>query len=205
MLAVHWSPVSNTKVILKNGIRPSDIGVFCFPLTGNMQLDRWWITAFNKWKWRKYRKKYNGFIFRITQADMPAHFGHWVGSQGDKSKLSITDLKELEKGFRETIIWRIGEQIASKTDTIPWWKTDQYSQLAEEAIRQDKKVLTENMNDYGLMRYTFEDHEIILSHAISSDRIIKVISAEGDTGRAQRRKKKYGPPKHRKAIFSTED
>lgn len=204
MLAVHWTPVNNTKTILKNGIRPSDLGVFCFPLTGNMQLDRWWIRAFNKWKWRQ-RKKYNGIIFRITQEDMPAHFGHVIGSRGDKDQLNITDLKELEKNYRETVLWRIGEQIGWKIEPTAWSMSDQYTQLAEEAIKADKRVLTDNMNDYDLMRYTFEDYEIILSRAISPDRIIKVISAEGDTGREQRRKKKYGPPKHRKSIFKTED
>lgn len=32
MLVVHWSPVNNTKNILKNGITKSQNGVYCFPV-----------------------------------------------------------------------------------------------------------------------------------------------------------------------------
>jgi predicted Zn-dependent protease len=34
MLVVHWSPVKNTRRILRTGIRKSPEGLFCFPLTG---------------------------------------------------------------------------------------------------------------------------------------------------------------------------
>jgi len=75
MLAVHWTPVSKTKSILKNGISKSKKGLYCFPLTGLKSLDRWWIHFFNQCGARQ-RKKYNGVVFRLKQSDMPAYFGH---------------------------------------------------------------------------------------------------------------------------------
>lgn len=76
MLAIHWSPVKNTKHILKNGIKRSRTGVYCFPLTGHRALDKWWAGYFkNHYFINKERKtQYDGFIFRITQADLPARF-----------------------------------------------------------------------------------------------------------------------------------
>lgn len=50
MLAIHWSPVSNTKRIMKNGIIKSNNGVYCFPLTGHRSLDMWWVKAFNQYQ-----------------------------------------------------------------------------------------------------------------------------------------------------------
>ncbi len=48
MVAVHWTPVNNTKDILKKGITKSKNGLYCFPLTGHKFLDRWWIYFFSQ-------------------------------------------------------------------------------------------------------------------------------------------------------------
>ncbi|WP_418026450.1 hypothetical protein [Paenibacillus sp. JJ1722] len=77
MLVVHWSPVNYSKNILKNGIRKSRNGVYCFPLTGHIALDRWWMKALKRF--RKDGKKYNGFVFRVEESDFPAYFGHFIG------------------------------------------------------------------------------------------------------------------------------
>lgn len=74
MLAVHWSPVANTKQILKKGIRKSKAGLFCFPLTGHPTVDRWWLRVVRA---ERRPKHYNGFIFRITQEDLPATMAGW--------------------------------------------------------------------------------------------------------------------------------
>jgi hypothetical protein len=112
MLAVHWTPVSNTKSILKNGITKSKKGLFCFPLTGHKFLDRWWLYFFNQCGVRE-RKQYNGIVFRLKEQDMPAYFGSWIGatSKSDFEK-EITDLKTLGHEFKEVITWRLGEEIA---------------------------------------------------------------------------------------------
>ena len=111
MLAVHWTPVSNTKGILKNGITKSKKGLFCFPLTGHKFLDRWWLYFFNQCGVRA-RKQYNGIVFRLKQQDMPAYFGHWVGAINNSDfKKEITDLKTLGQEFREAITWRLGEEM----------------------------------------------------------------------------------------------
>ena len=72
MLAIHWSPVKNTGKILKNGIRKSKNGLYCFPLTGHREIDKHWIKGFGL----KYRQRveYNGFIFRIEQQDFACVF-----------------------------------------------------------------------------------------------------------------------------------
>lgn len=129
MLAVHWTPVNNTKSILKNGIRKSKRGLFCFPLTGNKMLDKWWVNFFNQCHVRA-RKKYNGIVFRIMQEDLPAHYGHWIG---DPVK-DITDLKAFEERYRETILWRMGERVAWQKSPNGWMDSDKYAELGEAAV-----------------------------------------------------------------------
>jgi len=110
MLAIHWTPVNNTKSILRNGIACSKKGLYCFPLTGLASLDRWWIYFFNQCGVRQ-RKKYNGIIFRIQQQDLPAYFGHWIGATNkDQFSKEITCLKMFKAKYRETVIWRLGEE-----------------------------------------------------------------------------------------------
>ena len=77
MLAIHWSPVKNTKKILNQGITKSKNGIYCFPLTGHFALDKWWVKAFNQYNFCVNKKKYNGFIFKIEKQFLPAYFGHW--------------------------------------------------------------------------------------------------------------------------------
>ena len=79
MLVIHWSPVKNTKHILKDGITKNKNGVYCFPLTGNRYVDKFWVDVFNS----KNKKKFNGFIFRLEESDMPAYFGDWFGATND--------------------------------------------------------------------------------------------------------------------------
>lgn len=116
MLAVHWAPVSKTKHILRNGIRKSPNGLYCFPLTGHKALDRWWVYFFNQCRVRD-RKKYNGIVFHIEQEDFPAYFGYWYGATNrDRFKKEITSLKQLGATFREDIMWRLGEMIAQRKE-----------------------------------------------------------------------------------------
>lgn len=200
MLAVHWTPVNNTKSILKNGIRKSKTGLYCFPLTGIQQLDKWWVNFFNQGRVRA-RKKYNGIVFRITQDDLPASFGHWVGDLD----LNITDLKTLESEYRETVLWRIGEQIAADRSLEDWKDSDKFMPFAEAAIKNNPGLLHEHMRSFDFMRFTFEDYQIILSKAIAADRIIKVIPQGNEFGRVIKQRKKIGPVKHRKALYQSED
>lgn len=94
MLVVHWSPVSNTKNILKNGIAKSQNGVYCFPVTGHLSLDRWWMKALKSFK--RDGKRYNGFIFRVQEQDLPAYFNHFIGAtSGDRFEKPIATLARL--------------------------------------------------------------------------------------------------------------
>ena len=96
MLAIHWSPVKNTKNILKNGITKSKTGLYCFPLTGNYTMDKRWISILSR-----SRKRYNGFVFKIEKEDLPAVFDEWIGyTTGDKFKMEIKSLEELESRYR---------------------------------------------------------------------------------------------------------
>lgn len=197
MLAVHWTPVSKTKNILKNGIKKSKKGLYCFPLTGHKSLDRWWIYFFNQCGVRQ-RKKYNGIVFRIKQNDLPAYFGHWIGATNkDNLKKEITNLKELGKEFKETIIWRLGEELASNENigndiSDHEKRTELYLQLVENELEKNPSVLTDKLNDLDFMTYSLEDYQIVLSNSISADRIIKLIPQGDEFGRIKRLNKKYG-------------
>jgi hypothetical protein len=201
MLVVHWTPVNNTKSILKNGIRKSKTGVYCFPLTGHKLLDKWWVNFFNQ-EGVRHRKKYNGIVFRITQEDLPAYFGHWVGAQEKK----ITELKEFEAEYRNSILWRIGERIA-RAESFEAWKDggDNFVPLSEAVVTANPKIIQEHMNSFGFMGYTFEDYQIILSNSISPNRIIKVLPQGNEFGRVLKQKKKFGPIKHRKSFYQSEE
>jgi len=197
MLAVHWTPVNRTKTILKNGITKSKKGLYCFPLTGHKSLDRWWIYFFNQCGVRQ-RKKYNGIVFRLKQQDLPAYFGHWIGATNkDNFKKRITDLKTLGSEFRQTILWRLGQEIAKKldldTDIYDLDKlTELYLRLAEEEIGKSPKTLIERLNELDFMTTALEDYQIVLSNSISPDRIIKILPQGDEFGRVTRLKKKYG-------------
>ncbi len=191
MLAVHWTPVNNTKSILKNGITKSNKGLYCFPLTGLKSVDRWWIHFFNQCKVRE-KKNYNGIVFKIKQEDMPAYFGHWVGATNkDNFDKEIKTVEELGKNFRETIMWRLGEEIARQLD-IPHndQNSDLYLRLAEQEILKSPKTYNEQMKSIDFMAFTFEDYQIVLSSSIPAKRIIKVMPQGDEFGRVIRQKKK---------------
>ncbi|XZF14089.1 hypothetical protein ACTHGU_20105 [Chitinophagaceae bacterium MMS25-I14] len=192
MLAIHWAPVSKTKSILRNGITKSGEGLYCFPLTGIKQLDRWWVWYFNRYHAHR-RKKYNGFIFRIEQTDLPAYFGHWVNNRREPQTDS---LEELEKQFRETVLWRLGEEMTFRLGIRSHYNLDRaktdalFYQLADEEMKRRPEALSEFMNNLQYMRFTFEDYEIMLSHSIPAKRIIKIIPADNTAGKVLRIKKR---------------
>lgn len=196
MLAIHWTPVNETKKILKNGIRKSKKGLYCFPLTGHKHLDKWWVNFFNQCRVRP-RKKYNGIVFRIEKNDLPACFGHWIGATNkDNFTKEIKDLKFLEKQYRDTLLWRMGEEIAWANNlghTIYEFETIDklYTDLAEKEIMKNPGALTERLNSIGFMTYSLEDYQIVLSNSISADRIVKVIPQGNEFGRVLRQEKKY--------------
>jgi hypothetical protein len=197
MLAVHWTPVNRTKTVLKNGITKSKKGLYCFPLTGHKSLDKWWVNFFNQCGVRD-RKKYNGIVFRLKQQDLPAYFGNWIGATNkDNFKKEITDIKRLGVEFRDTILGRLGEELAKKlnvgSDIYDYEKQAKlFLKLAEQEIQQSPKTLTERFNELGFMMNALEDYQIVLSHSIAPDRIIRVIPQGDEFGRVTRLKKKYG-------------
>jgi hypothetical protein len=195
MLAVHWTPVSKTKNILKNGITKSKKGLYCFPLTGHKALDRWWIYFFNQCGVRQ-RKKYNGIVFRIKQQDLPAYFGHWGGATTrDTFEKEIKTLKQLGAAYKEMLIWRLGEMLAHQAkigngiydhDKLD----DLYIGLAEQAIAKSPKAFTDKLNDLNFMTFSLEDYQIVLTNSIPADRIIKLLPQGDEFGRVQRQRKK---------------
>ena len=197
MLAVHWTPVNDTKKVLKNGIRKSKKGLFCFPLTGHKHLDKWWVNFFNQCGARQ-RKKYNGIVFRIKKEDLPAYFGHWIGATNRHDfKKEILDLKSFGKQYRETLLWRMGEEIA-RANNLDYGINDYkivdklYSELADKEMMNNTSTLNERLNSIDFMSYTLDDYQIVLSNSISADRIIKVMPQGNDFGRVLRQQKKYG-------------
>ncbi|OXA81952.1 hypothetical protein B0A58_01010 [Flavobacterium branchiophilum NBRC 15030 = ATCC 35035] len=146
----------------------------------------------------RQRKKYNGVVFRIKQSDLPAYFGHWISATNkDNFKKEITNLKELGKEFKQTIIWRLGEELAEKEnigkDIFDHEKrTELYLELVEKELEKNPSVLNEKLNDLDFMTYSLEDYQIVLSNSITADRIIKLIPQGDEFGRITRLKKKYG-------------
>lgn len=197
MLAVHWTPVSKTKSILKNGITKSKKGLYCFPLTGLKSLDRWWIYFFNQCGARQ-RKKYNGIVFRLKQEDLPAYFGRWIGATNrDDFKKEITNLKTLGTEFRQTILWQLGEELARQLNLSSNLydhkkQTELFLRLAELEIQKSPKALTQKTADIDFMTFALEDYQIVLTNSISSDRILKVLPQGDEFGRVTKLRKKYG-------------
>jgi hypothetical protein len=239
MLVVHWSPVKNTKNIMKNGISKSKNGLYCFPLTGKKIIDRWWVRAFNQSNYRKYRTHYNGFIFRIKKEDLPAVFDHAYGyTSRDNFEMQIYSLKELKLRYRERIIHKIGEKIVkynfSKTEEAreiakniynkwlfrfghthykslddpilledaysDWLESksinefvpilEMYLEMAKAEIENNPVLFNESSNSDEFLEKTFSDWQIILTRAISPNRIIKIVSDRNEYGRVLYKQKK---------------
>jgi hypothetical protein len=196
MLAIHWTPVSNTKKILKNGIRKSKKGLFCFPLTGYKQLDKWWVTFFNQNR-EKGRKKYNGIVFRIKKEDFPAYFGYWYNATNRHDfKKEITNLKSFGAKYRTLLLWRMGMEIAKNENLV----TDKYDcemidklylELADKEIMNETSSLNEKINSIENMRSTLYDFQIVLSNSISAERILKVLPLANESGKVSKQKKKF--------------
>ena len=185
MLAVHWSPVKNTKDIVRNGIRKSKRGVFCFPLTGQPNLDKWWAKAFRQWS---PRTAYNGFIFRIVEADLPASFSHRLHGADDKPLATIAQIKA---EFEQNIMFRIGQRHFGYTLEADVKHSDEYERVGREIVAQNPERYLEVLNgDAKFLEYVFEDYQIVLSHSIAPHRILHIMSGGHDYGRNIARKKK---------------
>ncbi len=195
MLAVHWTPVNNTKKIIRGGIKKSKKGLYCFPLTGHKSIDRWWLYFFNQCKVRQ-RKKYNGVIFKIIEEDLPAYFGHWSGATNkDKFLKDFKTVKELSTEFRNILLWRMGEILAAekglKNQLYSYEKgSELYLELAEKEIEKSDKAFSDKLNDLDFMTYALEDYQIVLNNSIPAKRILKIIPQYDKSGRQIRQKKK---------------
>ena len=187
MLVVHWSPVKNTRQILKNGIRKSGPGVYCFPMAGNPSSYRYWRHLFRAGR----PLEYNGFVFRLTPGDLPASFGHYAGGT------TYLTLPELTAAYRARIIHYIanchiplgyGDYADDKLTT---------EELEALVASTFQKLSTA---DPGLYQRTladcpFADYQIVLPHSIAPERIIKVIPGGGQSGRQIRNKRRYANEK----------
>lgn len=187
MLVVHWSPVNNSKHILKNAISKNKNGVYCFPITGHVALDRWWMKALKRF--RRDGKNYNGFIFKVEEQDLPAYFGHYMGATTkDPFEKPIKTLKELGEEIQHTIIWRIGENTIRNT---AWPSNDfDYIKLGREELNKRPELYNETLTDAAFMEYIFEDCQIVLTKSIAANRIIRVIPPTEQFGRILHRNKK---------------
>ena len=188
MLLVHWSPVNNTKNILRNGIRKSQNGVYCFPVTGHFALDRWWMKALKRF--RRDGKKYNGFIFRIDESNLPAYFGHFAGhTSRDKFEKPIKTLTDLGKEIQNTIIWRIGEKALCDREELH--HNIDFLKLGLEEIDKDPTMYKKTLTEVGFMEYILEDYQVVLTHSIKPNRIIRVIPPMEEFGRTLCKNKRH--------------
>jgi len=190
MLAIHWSPVSNTKKILKNGITKSKNGIYCFPLTGERAIDTWWVKAFNQYNFRKNKKKYNGFVFRIEKDYFRAYYGHWIGATSkDTFHKPIKCIEELESEFRQSVLFRIGERLIGYPEAINL-KNDELIEFAIKEVVKKKGIYYSSLEDVSFMSYIFEDMQMVLENSIPPKKIINVISSQNEFGKILYKQKK---------------
>lgn len=170
MLAVHWSPIENTRRILRHGVRRSKSGLFCFPLTGQPDVDSRWRSAFQQW----YRiNDYNGFVFRVTRQDLPAAFGHWAHDADIKP---LTSLAQIEAEFENTILFRIGERHFDYSIEAHVKYGHQFEQIGREIVARQPNLYREILHgDSEFLQYVFEDYQLVLSHSIAPKRIIQIV------------------------------
>ena len=117
---------------------------------------------------------------------MPAYFGYWMSATTrDNFEKEIKTLEELGTLFRETFLWRLGENIAWKQGIAHRSDVD-YLQLAMERMAREPKALNALMNEPGFVKYSLEDYQIVLSKSIPANRIIRVMSGEQESGRVKR-------------------
>ena len=181
MLAIHWSPVKNTKRILKDGIRKGKNGVYCFPLTGNHYVDRLWVDIFNA----RQKREFNGFIFRLTESDMPAYFGDWLfAKSSDKFEKEIQSLKVLGQEFNENLLSHIGfllcEQASEESIRMS------YAEFGKMKLKDANRTLAKELEDVGALDYSMSNMQLVISGSVKPKRILKVIGQSDKTGRIKR-------------------
>lgn len=192
MKVIHWSPAKNKENILKNGILIQDTWVCCVPLTPFHKLNRWWLDfALND-------TEYLGYIFELEESDFPLKYGHWAGDkeqeydenydlisskrktieefaqEDPEGHYTFKSLKELKEGYKETILWRIGETF----DEHHTQESEVYVPNALKYLESPNTNIDEFIGDYNLMRFTFEDYQLLLFNNIPPSRIIKVVGSD---------------------------
>ncbi|MCA9072687.1 MAG: hypothetical protein KDA84_27380, partial [Planctomycetaceae bacterium] len=177
MLAIHWSPVKNTKSILRNISRKGKRGLFCFPLTGHEILDRCWAWLFRCSRSRP-RTPYNGFVFRLTEDDLPASFGDWILDACGQAR-SFGLLSELEEEFRRAIVSQM------ETDRLCRQRrgSNRIRNTGEGSDCHDSLEFNQYRNDPMWMQEVFYGSQIILSKSIDARRIIRIVSYASKSGR----------------------
>jgi hypothetical protein len=179
MLVVHWSPVKNTRRILRTGTHKGRAGVFCFPLTGFFALDHWWADCLYA---AGVRTHFNGFVFRLVAADLPALYGdcvHRIHPDRHGPPRCYETLRALETAIREDIAGRIATD-----STISTPNEAEIEKLTRELLRSPARICA-FQRDAGQMEYLLGHHEIVLSRSITPDRIIRVVSGSARSGRAR--------------------
>lgn len=183
MLVVDWSPVNNTKRILKDGITKNKNGLYCFPLTGNRYVDTFWVDLLNS----KNKKKYHGFLFRLLDSDMPAYFGDWIGATNkDNFDKEIKTLKFLKLEFRRNFLSKLGQSLSYSQDDYYKLTIDDFVQIAEKEIQEESSKLSKILKDIEFLNWSMEHLQIVLSKSIKPKRIIKIIGQGDSTGRVKR-------------------
>jgi len=205
--------VANTTKILRNGIHISKKyrGVFCFPLIGHPSTIRFWPQFLRRTQYKNANGRYNGFVFRLVEEDMPAGFGNWIfykkPSVKSDSSVVFHTLDSLKDAVHRQILFFIF--FYERSDLIPadvleklppWDEVNKpgfdddvwYQKLSEQYPQITQKYL----NDPGWALFAFEDIEIVISRRVSPDRIVKIISQTTHSGRQQHRQAKLKMDDH---------
>jgi hypothetical protein len=175
VLVVHWSPVGNTKRILRRGIRKGWRGLFCFPITGIPTVDRWWPRLFRHYQ---SHTSYNGFVFRLVDEDLPAYFGPWPPGNDEY----VHSLAQLEAAVRNTLIQTFGTAAGSIPPGV-----DSLAETTGISIPDDRTLARLRSNP-KFVNWVWREHEIVISRSVSPDRILRVIPGSQLSGRRRRMK-----------------
>lgn len=196
MKVIHWTPKENKESILQNGLQIQDTRIAYSILTPFDNLNRWWLD----FSLLETGKEYIGFIFELNTSDFPLVHHHWCASTyqelGDNLEITLnrryrldeilkdnpngvySTKDELKKGYKETILFRIGET-TDEVEDVYELDYERVEELGYDIIKKDnEKAFQDFFDDPDFMEFTFEDYQVLLFNDISPERLETIIQPE---------------------------
>lgn len=203
MKAIHWTPIENKDSILKNGINIKDTWLSCSVLTPFKNLNQWWLD------FSLDEGEYLGCIFELKPIDFPLVYCHWAIDAHKEyndnfEELSVrrftleeildanpknvySNFQDLKKGYKETIIWRIGnviniEKAQEQGENEAFVEADEMLVGLNEIAYNKDQAIEKYFDNPDFMEFVFEDYELLLFKDIEPARIEDFVVPNSDYG-----------------------